>query len=293
MASLFDAYIAVDWSARSRPSPARPSPDSIWVAERVGAVSQDWYWRTRWACRDFLEERLASHVDIGRRVLVGFDFSYGYPSGFADAIGLSGEAPVWQLVWRELQRLIVDAPDNANNRFGVAAELNGRCGDGPFWGCPPAQQRSTLRSTRPRNDFVTRRRWADQRASGLQSAWQLLGRGSVGSQSLLGIPIVARLRFDSPVSDVSRVWPFETGFTTAMVPAQDPFVLHAEIWPGLAPQPLDASLVKDQAQVRAVTDWLAELDGAGRLARLFDRPADLPEAGLIAAVHDEGWILGA
>jgi hypothetical protein len=136
LAGLFDAYIAVDWSARSLPSPARPSPDSIWISERLGDATQDWYWRTRRGCRDFLEERIASHVDAGRRVLVGFDFAYGYPSGFAQAIGLSHDMPPWRLVWQELERLIEDAPDNSNNRFEVAAELNRRCGNetaGPFW----------------------------------------------------------------------------------------------------------------------------------------------------------------
>jgi hypothetical protein len=32
---LFDAYIAVDWSARSGRSRVRPSPNAIWVGERV------------------------------------------------------------------------------------------------------------------------------------------------------------------------------------------------------------------------------------------------------------------
>jgi hypothetical protein len=300
LAGLFDAYIAVDWSARSLPSPARPSPDSIWVSERLGDATQDLYWRTRRGCRDFLEERIASHVDAGRRVLVGFDFAYGYPSGFAQAIGLSHDMPPWRLVWQELERLIEDAPDNSNNRFEVAAELNRRCGNetaGPFWGCPASRRSPTLESTSPLGGFpyggsLERLRQVDKRVPGIQSAWQLLGRGSVGSQSLLGIPVVSYLRFNTRFSDVSRVWPFETGFATAPMLSAGPFVLHAEIWPSLMPRPLDEAFIKDQAQVRATTAWLAELDQSGALAEIFGRPTDLPEIGADAATREEGWVLG-
>ena len=40
----------------------------------------------------------------GKRVLIGFDFPFGYPAGFAARLGLSG--PPWQGVWAEIARLV-------------------------------------------------------------------------------------------------------------------------------------------------------------------------------------------
>jgi hypothetical protein len=307
---LFDAYLAVDWSARSTPSPARPSPDAIWVAETViggsgRATSGETYWRTRRACRDFLHRRLAEHVEAGRRVFVGFDFAYGYPSGFASSLGLNGEDPPWKLMWRELSRLIVDGPDNRNNRFAVAAELNRRCGapaPGPLWGCPSARRTDTLETTSPRPGYpypvgrgraVDRWRWADRRQSGIQPVWKLMGSGSVGGQSLVGIPTLTYLRFEPSLAPVSRVWPFETGFTGTPAPEKGPFVVHAEIWPSNVPYAGDPTIaVKDQGQVRTVTRWLYEADVNGLLADLFDVPPQLPGDGVSAAVREEGRIIG-
>ena len=99
---------------------------------------------------------------------------------------------------------------------------------------------------------------------GVQPVWKLLGSGSVGGQTLLGIPALCRLRADPALAAVSRVWPFETGFTTTPAPPDGPCIVHAEIWPGLGPDPLDPALtIRDQAQVRAVVRWLAGLERGG------------------------------
>src|SRR5215213_5156067 len=94
--TLFDAYLAVDWSASSKKSPAKPSRDAIWVGERVVAYDHtpvfepESYFRTRKACLSHVGDRLRGHRDAGRRVFIGFDFAYGYPAGFAKALGLAG-----------------------------------------------------------------------------------------------------------------------------------------------------------------------------------------------------------
>ena len=56
-------------------------------------------------------------------------------------------------------------------------------------------------------------RITDKRASwsGVKSLWQLYGAGSVGSQTLLGIPYVEKLR-QCLGEKVAKVWPFETNF---------------------------------------------------------------------------------
>jgi hypothetical protein len=101
-----------------------------------------------------LEKRIAEHVREKGRVFVGFDFPYGFPQGFADSLGLIGSQP-WRALWHELQWLIEDAhaPDNRNNRFDVAADLNSRCGPpepGLFWGCPPGRRHAVLEASSPR-----------------------------------------------------------------------------------------------------------------------------------------------
>jgi len=292
--ALFDAYLAVDWSARSRPSPARPTPDSIWVAQRCGRSGTEWNPRTRRAARELLETLLAEHMAAGRRVFAGFDFALGYPAGFARSLGLAGSRAPWLRLWQELERRVIDETDNGNNRFDVAAGLNARCGGvtpGPLWGCPEAHRSPTLMPKSPGFPYVVgsgaalpRLRWTDR--GGVQPVWKLYGNGSVGSQTLLGIPVVAYLR--TTFGSAGRVWPFETGFTAAASP-----IVYAEIWPSLARAAHDVEVpVKDQRQVRAMTMWLSDMDDAGRLADLFGRPPDLPPEGVAAAVEEEGWILG-
>lgn len=307
MKRLFDVYLAVDWSARSKPSPAAPTQDALWVGEAFApgmAVSEapgESYWRTRHACVDYLRARLLQHVQAGRRVFIGCDFPYGYPAGFAEALGLSASVPLWRRIWNELTCLIKDDASNANNRFVVAAALNARCGGstpGPFWGCPAGVALPDLVPTSPRYPYqaragvaLERLRLTERPARGTQPAWKLYGTGSAGGQALLGIPAICRLRDDPALAGVSRVWPFETGFTAMPTPQDGPAILHAEIWPGLVAKQLDTTLlVRDQAQVRAVVRWLARLDEAGQLGTLFNPPAAV-FSGMAARCKEEGWIL--
>ena len=307
---LFDVYLAVDWSARSVPSPAKPVRDAIWVGEKMATdlsdptITGETYWRTRATCFTHLQKRLQYHASKGRKVLVGFDFAFGYPEGYVAALGLDDRSqPAWRSLWHELTRLIEDQTDNANNRFTVAAELNARCSEtsGPLWGCPVGLAIPNLSPTSPGYPFVTKQgislerlRWADKRISGVQPGWKLMGIGSVGSQSLLGIPVVNRLLDDPVLAAVSYVWPFETGFTTQSLPQARPLIVYAEIWPGIVQNQLDPAItIRDQAQVKAVVDWVANLDQQHQLSPLFETPSNLSEEAIKAAIKEEGWILGA
>jgi hypothetical protein len=233
---------------------------------------------------------------------LGFDFAYGYPTGFAAALGLKRNTPPWRQVWDELSHLVVDDVDNHNNRFEVAANLNGQCGGlppGPLWGCPVGGERPTLRATSPGYPYVTqsghaleRLRWVDRRERGVQPGWKLYGAGSVGGQCLVGIPAVCRLRDDADLYSISKVWPFETGFTSSPTPEAGPFVLHSEIWPGVAPRLNPDVPIRDQAQVRAVAEWLSATDASDQLGSCFATPVGLPPEGIQASTREEGWILG-
>jgi hypothetical protein len=295
--SLFDAYLFVDWNAANRLRPRKASKDAPWVGESGEAEK---YFRGRRECVKYLRERLREHLEGGRRVLLGFDFAYGYPAGYADALGLTGEAPPWRRLWDEL--VIDDNDQNRNNRFDVAEELNARCGEapGPLWGLHHTWPGTEQLRHKQEHDWpyethglsLKRLRLTDESAPGVQEVWKLFGNGSVGSQALTGIPYVRDLRDDAAFRDVSQIWPFETGFDSAPSPESGPFVLHVEVSPGLIKDRLDPAVIKDQAQVRAWAHWAAELDAQDDLAMWFDRPEGLSDEQADRCVSEEGWILG-
>lgn len=290
---LFDAYIMVDWSAAAVP---RSGADSIWYAEyrREGrglvrrALANP---RTRGAASAELAERLARLAKDGRRVLVGFDFPLGYPSGAARALGLDG-AP-WAGTWRMLADRIEDAETNANNRFELAASLNRRLSgaDFPFWGRPARRSLPGLSPRRPRAhrpDEPAERRLCERRVPRAQPVWKLAYAGSVGSQALTGIPRVWEIRHDQRIADVARIWPFETGL------GHDPQarIALAEVYPSLFAADRIDGLPRDAGQVTATARALAALDSHGRLAKLFAGDPALTAAERRAVEAEEAWILG-
>jgi hypothetical protein len=57
--ALFDAYVFIDWSAKNERSSAKPSPDAIWIGEKVGADERPpTYWRGREQASAHVRERL-------------------------------------------------------------------------------------------------------------------------------------------------------------------------------------------------------------------------------------------
>ncbi len=291
--ALFDRVVVVDWSAASAPRRGR---DSIWMATLdVGGRAVE-----NLATRRTAERRIADLVDGGggRRTLLGVDFSLGYPSGTAAALGLAG--PPWRAMWALLEAEVSDGERNANNRFRVAAGLNRRAGDrpGPFWGRPPAQAVDGLSRTKPDGIELPEWRATERalRAHGRRpfSSWQLLGAGCVGSQSLLGIPVLERLRRGG--GDRVHVWPFTTGLAVPQVAPGD--LVVAEVWPSLVDiEAVDVEAVagrhpvRDAVQVEVLAGHLADLDRRGLLAKLFNPAVDAAVAESVIA--EEGWVLGA
>lgn len=304
--TLFDSYLFVDWSAKNGRSPVAESKDSIWIGwtEAQGEI-QVKYFRTRMYAIDQVRQFLLEAIAKKKRVLVGFDFVYGYPAGLAVCLGNDGKVPHWKFVWDEIANQIVDDDMNRNNRFEVATSLNRRIGGGagPFWSAPARYQTEWLTGKRigqfeypyrskigPNLDEF---RLTETVLRGTQSAWKLYAPGSVGGQGLTGIPNVRSLRFDPELDANSTVWPFETGFEA---PRSDhgPLVCHTEIWPGVAEQSLDGTdKIIDRAQVSALCSWASTLDRSNRLAELFFEPEGLSEDQVEKCVNEEGWILGA
>ena len=270
----------LDFSARSTPSPRRPSADALWLAtERPPQYS-----RTRAAAWAAVAAWARQAHAVGEPAILGVDFALGFPAGTAAAAGFAGWAELWQ--W--LGANVADADNNANNRFEVAAELNRRVGHaaGPWWGCPASAACDTL-SMRRGFDWpfhagdrsLARLRRTDAAHPGTQEVWKLAGVGSVGSQTLLGLAGLWRLKADQPDLTL-RLWPMESNTPPGPgeVVVVEAFPAAASLLPAVASR-MEAGMVRDAAQTAA---W-REAAKASATEAAF-RTADPPEAGSIFPV---------
>ena len=290
---MFDSFVIVDWSAASQPKTGR---DSIWIC-RVGVDGESFLNPpTRHAAKAVLAGMLAAASERGERAVVGFDFPFGYPAGFAARLSLTGTP--WRALWDEIAGLLHDDENNRNDRFEVGAMLNRRVSNGngrfPFWGCPVGFTHDFLGPRHHRghtsDEPLKERRLIDEWMVGAQPCWKLAYTGSVGSQSLTGIPAVRELRGDPRWAERARIWPFETGLR---LPAEAQIVF-AEVWPSWWRTEIrpDHGPPNDKAQVRTVAEIFAARDRAGELAAWFAGATNLTGAERRIIESEEAWTLG-
>lgn len=276
----FHRIAILDWSAAKGPRLGR---DSIWLGVAGPHATQCENIATRVQAEARLHALITEALAAGQRLLIGADFAFGYPAGFA--AHLTGE-PNALAVWNWLADRIEDAPGNVTNFRRIAAEINARFpGDGPFWGNGEAAQTPGLPRLKPAlPPGLPAHRATDIAARGPGAApkpvWQLAGAGAVGAQVMTGLPVLARLR--SAFKGQIAVWPFEA--------ADAPIVL-AEVYPSILSAEAKAmqqaeGIVLDAAQVQVLAGAFFALQTRNGLAALFAPPA--PEQHL-----EEGWILGA
>jgi len=285
----FDTFIAVDWSAASVPV---KGANSIWISRRRAKPGGQGHrllnFSTRFEAEAFLGREIERSQSEGTRLLMGFDFPFGYPQGFAArlaaqapangeaALNAVGDIAPWRVIWRVFSALIEDDERNANNRFAVGAELNRWLGfdEGPFWGCPSQHAGPNLSPYRPATHILAERRLCEVPVPKSQPGWKLAYVGSVGSQGLMGIPVLERLRQRLGVT----VWPFEP------VPAEGPAQVFTELYLSLWPVPAMGGPCKDADQVSAMTaGWRRRPDALARW---------LTEAYPEEVRTEEGWVLG-
>jgi precorrin-8X/cobalt-precorrin-8 methylmutase len=225
----------------------------------------------------------------GERIMAGFDFVFGYPAGAAKAI--AGK-PTWQALWRKLAELVEDHDDNTSNRFDVAARINRAITPGgpQYYGLPNGRTLEGLTLKRPEGThaIVAERRLAESYGRGLQPVWKLIGVGSVGSQTLLGIARLEALRRDPRFAGEIAVWPFETAFDQDLA---RPITL-VEIYPSLLPITRHPEKPLDQVQVETAALRFAALDRAGDLAGILAAPEHMSVKQRAAVLREEGWIAG-
>ncbi|MEM1237859.1 MAG: molybdopterin-binding protein [Pseudomonadota bacterium] len=263
-----DSVIMVDWSGGADRGP-KPTKDAIWVGEAAGGQSlPPEYMRNRVVAEDAIAARIEAALARGERLLIGFDFPFGYPAGFAR--GVTGSDDPLTL-WADLASRL-PASEDGRERMQVAADLNGLFpGEGPFWFDPFGK--GTVPRKKPASLPVQEWRAAEKQAKGAFSCWQIGGAGSVGSQALTGIATLERLR--QRFAGQIAVWPFES---------LDRPIAFVEVWPSLIAVEVAAGQgadeIKDAAQVRILAEAVSRLS-AEELAQMLD--VDAPE---------EGWIFG-
>jgi molybdopterin molybdotransferase len=272
----FDTFLMVDWSGGNDRGPT-PKKDAIWIcAARSGSADEPIYMRNRQMAEEWILEFLKTEQAAGRRVLAGFDFAFGYPVDFGSALtGSDNPFALWQWITDRIE----DSP-KANNRFDVAGAINAQFGGvGPFWGNGLNRDIAHLpRKGLDRRDHGMReKRAADERAKGAFTVWQLSGAGAVGSQILMGLPTLNRLR-RAFLPDVA-VWPFE--------PMDKPIAI-VEIWPSLIAKTVAATMpagrIKDAHQVLLLAQTLSALS-PNQLAKLLDT-APTTEGSILGLGHE-------
>ena len=218
--SGFDSFAIVDWSA-GNDTGARPRKDAIWIGfVQDGNAVPPAYLRNRRVAEEAISSLIETELAAGRRLCLGFDFPFGYPNGFARA--LTGSDEPFE-IWGWLEAHVEDQP-RGNNRFDLAAKINGFFpGVGPFWFNGLKREIEGLPRKDTRSDHgMSERRACEDVAKGAFTCWQLGGAGAVGSQVLMGLPVLERLRHR--YRGQIAIWPFEALNTP---------VAFVEIWPGL------------------------------------------------------------
>jgi len=295
MSRHFDNYIMVDWSASSKNN---TGSDSIWIGVlkrdvRLQLRFESYNPPTRLLAFQQIHELLTAFNKRGDKTLLGFDFCLGFPNGTAAALKLKGVP--WEAMHQYLSREIHDKPDNENNRFQVAGNINFKISQGPFpfWACPPKFVQKNLQPKKVISYVdggLPEHRLTEIAAKTASSIWKLYAPGSVGSQSLMGIPYVARLLRDF---GNSKIWPFQYDFAlNAEDNFKDTSIVIVEIYPSLQNAKPKANEVKDLAQVRSTAEHFAKLDEERKLGAQFALNLKRNYDDLEIIRSEEGWIFG-
>ena len=204
--------IAIDWSGRQGPDQRK----TIWLAEAQGrALVRLENGRTR----DEVAAHLIDETRRDPRCIVGFDFAFSMPGWFLAERGFDTAPDLWSLAEREAERWLATC-------------------EPPFWGRPGKGKPPGIEQFRHADRAVPR-------TAGIvpKPVFQIGGAGAVGTGSLRGMPILARLRAAG-----FTVWPFD--------PPGWPRVV--EIYP------------------RLLTGAVTKSSAAARLAYLAARPWAIP-----------------
>ena len=302
----FERFIFADWSSSSKSS--NTGENSIWIGSctreniEVSVTNPP----TRTEALSYLKEKIAENSR--GKTLLGFDFGFGYPEK-AYNIDMIGKD--WKSLWQSFHGAFYkgDYKESKENfRFHLAKKWNddhGLC----FWGEPNTKKgKKPIGLEKDKVREIMKRmgefRITDKRASwsGVKSLWQLYGAGSVGSQSLMGIPYAWEIRDYLIKNGVpTKVWPFETNFGEDLknfdvLICEVHFAAIARVGANIANRiETSPDEVKDKAQVEEMCRFFAEEDEDENFLQKFLKVdcSCVSEDDRIKAQTKEGWILGA
>jgi hypothetical protein len=226
-------------------------------------------------------------MEYSGRALIGFDFPFGYPFNSSIGGGLTAA--------QRISKLLFSDHRDANNRFDAAATLNRQISlyKGPFWGCPSAFTNEDLSTTKPpfhHENFQEWRiveRYLKDKKHRIMNVWQLLGQGSVGSQTLTGLKALNDLYSVQDLKPALKFWPFDTKWNLDLNG-----IILTEVWPSLNNFSAYTHPIKDACQVMACRDWILKHNAGNTIRELFEAPEWLSPAERQQCEQEEGWILG-
>jgi precorrin-8X/cobalt-precorrin-8 methylmutase len=326
--AVFDRYIAVDWSAHNGP---KTGADSIWIGEWGPAgPGPSRNPPTRAAAMADLEHTLLAARAAGERILLGFDFVFGFPAGAAEAI--AGAAPPLPSSPAGGEVPIECVARSPSHPPADTLPLAGRDGEGeaPRSNLSPPWSRlwSTLHT------LITD---TDQNLSNRFEVAETLNR--VGGRfwghphgrlyahltpkkPLAAHPLPERRGVEALVRGPQPVWKLTgvgaVGSQTLLgIPRLEALRRHRVLGPDIAVWPFDTDFERhlerplviaeiypslftpapgieprDRAQVQACVARYAALDAAGDLRTFLSAPPGLDPAIRALAVGQEGWIAG-
>jgi hypothetical protein len=198
----FEAYIAIDWSG------AAGSYDGIAAAIcRTGRSAPTLVTphSGRWTRRE-ITEWLKRRLCEGQRLLIGFDFAFGFP--FEPNLGyLGGQAPginnIFDL-WALIEAKSCGEPD-----FGCVRFVKNPDYTSLFWTAGPKPERWFERKRR------TEHACAEATGTRPDTLYKMIHSRQVGKASITGMRVLHHVR-SSKQARVA-IWPFDQVSTSAMV----------------------------------------------------------------------------
>jgi hypothetical protein len=280
--AAFDAYVFSDYSGATSPGAAIVPAIALHSSHAVVIAGRF----TRTTLVDLFMDLLRAATAGGRRVVLGVDHQYGIPLPFGRELGLSTFD--WRSALRELRDGSAGRPPLPGNQGEAARALNGwlRTRGKPdyFWSATQASY--GVPQTDPRPGRVERRRLTEERIPGAKTFNRVGDNGSVGGQTLLGLPHLLDLLDRCREAHVEvAAWPFD-GVKLSDSVYQGRHVL-IELYPS-AIRPADVPQSDRADAVASVNYWQA-LDQAGTLTMSADL-SGLSEEDQ-RRVRFEGWIL--
>jgi hypothetical protein len=282
----FEEFVAIDWSGAAR------SYNGIAVAMcRAGRATPKLIrpHRTRWT-REEVAEWLKLRVGAGPRLLVGFDFAFGFPYESCGYLGGRAEGiddifALWGLI---------EERSDGEADFGCSQFVSDPDYEHLFWKSGPKPERWIERKRRAEHAC------AESTKTRPDTLYKLLHSKQVGKASITGMRVLNHVR--SCKRSCVAIWPFETPKSSSIV----------EIFPTMFRKLASGSIAKlrSTADLNSALTALNSRRMPDRGVHLSDHETDalISAAGLrhiarnpvvwarpeltSAQVRREGWIFG-